>query len=259
MRKLIAQMYWALERTLTPNLRYSQHHYYEALRQFIPSGCVWLDMGCGHQMFADFMRGQEAELAARARHLVGIDLDFEGMLKNRTITDLVYGDIGRLPFPDATFDVVTANMVTEHLPNPRETLMEVSRVLRPGGWLIFHTPNRLAPIVRIAKLAPDRLKRRVVHLLENRSDEDIFPTFYRINTPDDVRELLSGSNFELECIRCVSTSAATAALGIGALPELLWLRLLDWNTLSRYRSNLIVISRKSKALDRSRAAFSQQH
>ena len=48
-----------------------------------------------------------------------------------------------LPYPDQTFDVVTATEVVEHLEHYRETLREIHRVLKPGGVAILSTPNIL--------------------------------------------------------------------------------------------------------------------
>ena len=45
-------------------------------------------------------------------------------------------DIGTLRFADASFDLVIAAHVLEHLPDPVAALAEMRRVLRPGGWVI---------------------------------------------------------------------------------------------------------------------------
>jgi ubiquinone/menaquinone biosynthesis C-methylase UbiE len=48
-----------------------------------------------------------------------------------------------LPFPDATFDLVTAYSVLHHLADHRPALAEAARVLRPGGVLYVDLePNR---------------------------------------------------------------------------------------------------------------------
>lgn len=49
----------------------------------------------------------------------------------------------RLPYDDATFDVVTATEVIEHLEDFRQVVREIHRVLKPGGVCILSTPNIL--------------------------------------------------------------------------------------------------------------------
>jgi len=50
-----------------------------------------------------------------------------------------------LPFPDASFDVVTFVDVIEHVADARAAVREIARVLRPGGTLYLFGPNRLSP------------------------------------------------------------------------------------------------------------------
>ncbi|MBM6399285.1 methyltransferase domain-containing protein [Phycicoccus sonneratiae] len=47
--------------------------------------------------------------------------------------DLVVGDVHELPFPDASFDVVHAHQVLQHVADPVRALAEMRRVCRPGG------------------------------------------------------------------------------------------------------------------------------
>jgi SAM-dependent methyltransferase len=42
-----------------------------------------------------------------------------------------------LPFPAAAFDFVVSLEMLEFTPNPRRTVQELVRVLRPGGWLLI--------------------------------------------------------------------------------------------------------------------------
>jgi SAM-dependent methyltransferase len=49
-------------------------------------------------------------------------------------------------FPQATFDVVIAKHVVEHLHHPEQAVVEISRVMKGGGLLILATPNLSSPM-----------------------------------------------------------------------------------------------------------------
>lgn len=56
--------------------------------------------------------------------------------------ELRQADVLSMPFADASFDVVMAAHVIEHLPNPQLALKEMVRVLKPGGMLFLCTVRR---------------------------------------------------------------------------------------------------------------------
>ena len=61
-------------------------------------------------------------------------------------------DATKLPYGDQSFDLVVSSECVEHSPNPALAVSEMCRVLAPGGWLIFTTPNKLwYPIVKISQ------------------------------------------------------------------------------------------------------------
>jgi len=59
-------------------------------------------------------------------------------------TEYVVGTAERLPFPDASFDLVTCQLVMIHLADPALALREMRRVLRPGGVLLMAEPDNRA-------------------------------------------------------------------------------------------------------------------
>ncbi|NEO98899.1 MAG: class I SAM-dependent methyltransferase [Symploca sp. SIO2E9] len=52
-----------------------------------------------------------------------------------------------LPFPDNSFDVVISFDVFEHIPDSDQHLQEVKRVLKPGGFYLLQTPNKLTNVI----------------------------------------------------------------------------------------------------------------
>ncbi|PKQ37812.1 MAG: SAM-dependent methyltransferase [Actinobacteria bacterium HGW-Actinobacteria-1] len=51
--------------------------------------------------------------------------------------EFVLGDAEALPFPDASFDLVTCRIAAHHFPNVQRFVDEVARVLRPGGRFVL--------------------------------------------------------------------------------------------------------------------------
>ena len=49
-------------------------------------------------------------------------------------------DIARVPLPDASYDVVIAHHVLEHIPDDRQAMRELFRVLKPGGIAVVSVP-----------------------------------------------------------------------------------------------------------------------
>ena len=49
-------------------------------------------------------------------------------------------DVQKMPFPEASFDVVICNHILEHVPDDALALREIFRVLKPGGWGLILSP-----------------------------------------------------------------------------------------------------------------------
>ncbi len=99
---------------------------------------VCLDIGAGSGDLLALLRRSMPELQAQA-----CDYHIERFsLKDVPIVQL---DLNThpLPYPDASFDLVTCSEVLEHVENYRAVLREIRRVLKPGGLMVVTTPNVL--------------------------------------------------------------------------------------------------------------------
>lgn len=110
-----------------------------ALARFgIPAG-LGLDLGCGDGKLTEILLDQVG-----SRRLVGVDIDpLETDAARRFgFYDRVHTCRGdQIPEPDATFDFVISNSVLEHIPDLEATIVEASRVLKPGGRFVFTVPG----------------------------------------------------------------------------------------------------------------------
>lgn len=244
LRELLYRVYWSLERVIAPGVTNSQNHYARTLNQFVRSTVTWLDVGCGHQILPPWREEQERSLATACRCVVGIDYEFSSLRRHRTLRLKARALSGNLPFAADSFDLVTANMVVEHLAEPAQDFHEIGRVLKRGGIFLLHTPNARAYTTALTRRVPEGVKRRLVRFLEGRELEDVFPAFYRANTVSVIESLAAASGLCVEEARMVCTGASLAIIPPLALVELLWLRILTMEQFAPYRTNIIGILRK---------------
>ncbi len=101
-----------------------------------------LDLGCGGGLLLDQFHGAGLQVT-------GIDPSHAGLLTAAAVTrergvraGLVQAVGERLPFADASFDVVYCCDVLEHVASVDAVVGEAARVLRPGGLFLFDTLNR---------------------------------------------------------------------------------------------------------------------
>jgi SAM-dependent methyltransferase len=95
-----------------------------------------LDVGCGQRPYEHLFRPYVSEY-------VGIEHEATFEHTNAAQSDKkpdLYYDGKRLPFEDASFDTVLNVQVLEHTPHPGLLVMEMGRVLKPGGTLLLSAP-----------------------------------------------------------------------------------------------------------------------
>jgi SAM-dependent methyltransferase len=99
----------------------------------VPRRARVLDAGCGS--------GRTLDDLARYGSVTGVDLSpVAARAARRRGHDAVVGPVESLPYPEATFDLVTCLDVIEHTPDDRRSLRELARVTKPGGRLVVTVP-----------------------------------------------------------------------------------------------------------------------
>lgn len=166
-----------------------QHREYEQIADRLAADAPGrvLDWGCG--------LGQvSALLAARGLDLTSYDFrpdEPEGRRRLEHFPELEY-DVGHdpvgLPYGDASFDAVLSCGVLEHVQFPSRSLVELHRVLRPGGTLyVYKLPNRFSWTEQAGRLSGNYFHGQL--------------PFDRTYTPASARALVTGAGFEVVELR----------------------------------------------------------
>jgi SAM-dependent methyltransferase len=103
-----------------------------------PESWVLVD-GCGVGLYVRALR-------QFTPHVVGLDVEPERVVDSRAHSPLVNLAAGEnLPYSTHQFDLVLSHEVLEHVRDDRAYMVEMARVLTPGGRGIIFCPNRLYP------------------------------------------------------------------------------------------------------------------
>lgn len=105
------------------------------LMRRLPAGARVLDVGCG--------RGAALRpLLEAGCEVHGFELTEDALSGiDRRIRTRVAPSLPEAGFAPASFDMIILWHVLEHVPNPREVVSEIARLLCPGGVLIVAVPN----------------------------------------------------------------------------------------------------------------------
>jgi SAM-dependent methyltransferase len=230
---------------------YAEEYYREKLIGLVSADTEWLDLGCGHQLLPWWLKNSisdQEQLSSRCKRLVGIDAVAEEIARHPYLHERVVGDIQQLPFPENSFTLVTARSVVEHIEAPSTFLVEVCRVLKPGGRFLFATPNYLYYQFLAASVTPETVKRRLICFLEGRADQDIFKAYYRMNTRSAIAKLAYQAAVDVELLKTIECPPELSRLGYPVLiVEKAITVALRCNWLRSFRAVIVAVLRKPES------------
>lgn len=164
-------------------------------------------------------------------HAVGIDISNEELEKNTSVHEKILGDIQGYPLPQDEFDVVICWMVLEHLPRPKDAMLNLGRAVRPQGLLILGFPNLLSVKGIVTKFTPFWIHEQFYRFMRYKSRH--FPTFLRTDIlPKKVVKFAQDNGFSVELCKLVEGGVSKkvrsrfrvadwAFVGIGAMTRVL--------------------------------------
>ena len=112
---------------------------FEFIDSFLKKNISILDAGCGSGIIAEYVSRKNGD-----GNVLGIDCEAEkirdNLVKYKEIKNLKFeeGNIYKLNFPDAIYDLCYTRFVLMHLKNPIKAIKEIIRVTKTGGTIVFH-------------------------------------------------------------------------------------------------------------------------
>ena len=200
----------AIYRRLLPEKPDAYTTFLHLAQSACPEGGKVIDLGCGEESYLSC-------LLERAGEVIGIDdRPLAGPYGRYIESDLD----SEIPLRAESMDLAAGKFLLEHLEDPTRFLHEVHAVLCRGGRVVFMTPNIIyypyAVNWLLSRILTQGRRMRVVELFSGRTADEIFPVYYRCNTPRRLRLELEGAGFEILHLDTYSdfhVSAVTRPLG----------------------------------------------
>lgn len=187
--------------------------FYDWIRESITKDSVILEIGAGVGKYSPY------NFADIGRKVIGVDMD-PRIIDNPNLNEALCIDFFDNTFEDASFNIIFANSVVEHIEDPVKFLMEIKRLLKPNGLFFFKTPNLQHYAMIIAKFTPFWFH-KLYCTLSGRDAEDTFPTYYQMNSKSKMDELSKTANFnyEMRTLECqpdyLFLDPVTFLMGVG--------------------------------------------
>lgn len=180
-----------MDRTFYPDFQknWDDALFRERILSHLKSEFHVLDVGAGAGIVEQmYFKGYAAQVC-------GVDLD-PRVTENPHLDEGRVADAGSIPYEDNRFDLVFADNVMEHLDDPASVFSEIKRVLKPGGTMLFKTPNRSHYMPLISRMTPHSFH-QFYNRLRGRKEIDTFPTHYKANSKAQVGGLAAKTGLEM--------------------------------------------------------------
>lgn len=106
----------------------------------LPSGSRAIDLGCGLGDMLELL----SERVGPGGRVLGLECDPTHAAAARAVArerglagvEVVEGDARRTGLPSGSFDLAHARLLLVNIPRPDQVLAEMTRLVRPGGWVV---------------------------------------------------------------------------------------------------------------------------
>lgn len=145
-----------------------------------------LDLGCGAGENSVYFAKKGAECVATDYSPGMVEVALKLAEKNGVKITGYTANAIELDFPDQSFDIVYASNLLHHLPEPKLAILEMYRVLKPGGKACFWDPLKHNPVINVYRRIATKVRTEdetpldinIVKFVESIFPQTNFDTFW---------------------------------------------------------------------------------
>jgi len=168
-----------------------------------------LDIGAGSGAFLAFAQTSGWQVKG-----VEVSPEWIKYAKKNFGIKLFQGELKQASFPSNSFDLVHLNHVFEHVYHPIELLIEIKRILKPGGYLIIEVPQEIYSLSELIQfnLSNKILLRPLTNklLLQKRAIPQLPPSLHLFFfTVKSLKKLMENSGFQVKTLKTIRRNKQT--------------------------------------------------
>lgn len=145
-----------------------------------------LDLGCGAGENSVYFAIQGAHCVASDYSPGMVDVALQLAAKNNVHIEGKVINAMDIDYPDDTFDIVYASNLLHHIPDPKLTIQEIHRVLKPGGKMCFWDPLKHNPVINVYRRMATEVRTDdetpldidIVNFVRSRFSQTSYDTFW---------------------------------------------------------------------------------
>jgi ubiquinone/menaquinone biosynthesis C-methylase UbiE len=149
-------------------------------------GKYLLDLGCGAGENSVYFASRGARCVASDYSPGMVDVALKLAEVNRVQVEGRVINAMEIDFPDNTFDIVYASNLLHHIPDPKLTLREMHRVLKPGGLACFWDPLKHNPVINVYRRMATEVRTEdempldinIVNFIRSLYSQTVYDTFW---------------------------------------------------------------------------------
>jgi len=167
--------------------------FYTRINALLEPNMTILDLGAGRGLTPEggtqFSR-KLVQLRGKVSRIIGVDID-PAVKSNPFLDEAIVYDGKSIDVPDQSIDLLISEATFEHITDPAPIAREISRIVKPGGWVCARTPHLYSALVLGASLIPNSLHHKVLRRVQpgGRAERDVFPTVYKMNSSRTIKRL----------------------------------------------------------------------
>jgi SAM-dependent methyltransferase len=169
--------------------------FYLRINSLLDESSIVLDLGAGRGCWveqASPIKKKIMMIKNNVKELIATDID-PIVLTNTNCDRAVLIEDGKVPLPDSSIDLIICDYVLEHIENPISFVLEIKRLLKPGGVFCARTPHFYNYVSVISRLVPDHFRENLLSRAQpDRDARDAFPTIYKMNTLSSLSSFFVG-------------------------------------------------------------------